>query len=60
LEAEIIKGIGGTTNVKAKEDQHHYESHQFVIAIERFMRIIGRMHAFGGLGELDAFSRTPQ
>ena len=52
LETAIIKRLGEPLNVKAVEEQHHFASHHLVITIERFMRIVGRMHAFGGLGEL--------
>ena len=52
LEDVFIERVGGGRPIEGLEDRHHYASQRLVGVIERFMRIIGRLFAFGGLGEI--------
>ena len=51
LELLCINAAGGI-QVELIEEQHKQATRQLVGVIERFMRIIGRLFRFGGLGEL--------
>ena len=52
LEGVFIENVGGVWPIEGLEDRHHYASQQLVGVIERLMRILGRLFAFGGLGEI--------
>jgi hypothetical protein len=50
LEQAFIDLAGGVV-VERVEQQHHAATRELVGVIEHFMRVIGRLFAFGGLGE---------